>query len=278
MKMDNTHFPAKMVNLPDFGILVESRRHRPAFANNLHTHDHLSILYVVSGEGILEYQKTKYDLASNAIITLNKSQPHKFLDKPKKPMTVFSTYFDIEKAGSNKFIVDYLFNSEIPFILPTYYAEQVKKNLRQILYEQNTKPPGYELAIKQNFSLAILQIYRAKLELAKQTAAQNPPDSLSRTKTVLDFIAANCHEQYTLNDAARMANVSQRQFTNLCRRLIQKSYVKFLNSQRCQKARNLIQSTDMTIASVAFEVGYEDISTFYRAFKCEFKCSPTKIR
>ena len=263
--------------LPDCGVMIESRQKRLATANTIHKHDNSSILFVVYGQGVLEFDGKSFNVESNSVITLSKDKSHKLSDKPRKQMTIFSVYFDIKKSELNKHIADYLLESSDPFILPLYYSENIKRYLRQMLYEQNTKPPGYKLSIKQNLSLTILQIYRARIERTKQKTSENPPSS-ERVKAVLDFIAQNCHEQYGLADAARLAKVSQRQFTNLCRNLTGVSFIKFLNSIRCKKAAQLLRQTDMSAAAIAFEVGYEELSTFYRAFNVIYKSSPIRFK
>lgn len=265
-------------NLPDYGIWIDSRRRRLKSEIAIHSHNHLSILYVVSGAGLLEFEQKEYEVFPNTIITLKKDHSHKLMDKPRQAMTVLSLYFDIVTAGLNKYIVDYLFTSDEVFVLPVYYAENIKRNLRQMLYEQSNKPPGYKLAINQSLSLTILQLYRAYLDLSRQPKSETHKTSQERVKNTLDFIAKNSFEQHGLSDAARMASVSQRQFTNLCRKITGKSYIKFLNVQRCQKAKELVIKSDMSIASIAFEVGYEDLSTFYRAFKNIHDTNPLSLR
>lgn len=264
--------------LPDCGILIDSRRRRLKSGDATHSHDHLSILYVVSGHGVIEFQEKQFDVFPNTVITLQKHLLHKLLDKPRQAMTVLSLYFDTERASLNKYIVDYLFVSEKPFVLPVYYAENIKRNLRKMLYEQGMKPPGYKLAINQNLSLTVLQLYRAKLDLSKHPKDQTEKTSMERVSSTVDFISKNSHEQYGLAEAARMASVSQRQFTNLCRKITGKSYKQFLNRIRCDKAKDLLETTDMSVSSVAFEVGFEDLSTFYRSFKRCFGTSPSSFR
>ena len=264
--------------LPDYGILIESRQKRLAAANVTHSHTNPCILFIVYGQGILEFEDKSFDIEADSVITLAQGKSHKLTDKPRKPMTIFSVYFDTQKTGLNKYIVDYLLDSQEPFILPLYYSENIKEHLRQMLYEQNTKPPGYKLSITQNLSLAVLQIYRAMLKLDRQTNTVKPIGSGERVKAVIDFISQNSHEQYSLADAARLGKVSQRQFTTLCRNLTGSSFVKFLNFTRCQKAATLLKQTDMPVAAIAFEVGYEDLSTFYRAFKKIYKVSPIQFK
>jgi len=273
--MEHTKTTNIPILLPDYGVLIESREQRLSGKNTVHSHLHPSLLYIVSGSGILECENNKFDIEADSIIALTKGKTHKLIDKPRKQMTIFSIYFDEQKTELNKYIIDYLLNSDEPFAMPLFYSENIKRHLRQMLFEQNAKPPGYKISISQNLSLAILQIYRAKLRLK---VSAKMPDSKERVKSVIDFISANYHEQYSLADAARLAKVSQRQFTNLCRGLTGKSYVKFLNSVRCQKAAELIKNSEMQIAAIAFESGYEDLSTFYRAFKKIYKMSPMDFK
>ena len=271
----STDFDKKPV-LPDYGVWVQSRIKRLSYGSTGHSHDHPSIIYVVSGKGqVLFNDEKKYDLSPNTVIPLEKQRNHAIVDQARKAMTVFSLYFD--SARMNKYIADCLLAGSEPFFLPLYYAEQVKRNLRQMLYEQSHKPPGYKLGIRQCMELTILQLYRAKL----QCAHQFPPtdnNSLVRVQAALNYITENCHEQYTLSDGAKMANVSQRQFTNLCRKLRGKSFVQFLNSYRCNRAKNLLEDTDMPVSAIAFEIGFEELSSFYRAFRKHQKCSPSKYR
>jgi len=266
------------VALPEHGVLVQSRQKRVDFADGLHCHHYLSLLYIVSGSGELEVESKKFELFPGSILTLRKGQMHRLIDAKRQKMTVFSLYFDSEAAGINKYIVDYLQSKSEPCVLPWYYSENTKKHLRQMLYEQNTRPPGYKLAIQNILNLTILQIYRARLTLNKNDDGLITKSGRQRVRSVLDFAIGNCHEQFSLSTAARMANVSQRQFSNLCKRECGKSFVQFLNSVRTARARELLNKGSMSVSAIAFEVGYEDLSTFYRAFKKHQGLSPVTFR
>jgi AraC-like DNA-binding protein/mannose-6-phosphate isomerase-like protein (cupin superfamily) len=263
------------ISLPDYGILAQSRQKRHTDSGLAHSHSYPSILFIVSGEGKAEYDNKKFDVESDCVILLAKDKSHKLTDAPRKPMTIFSVYFDPDRAGLNKHITDYLLSANAPVFLPLFYSQNIKRHLRQMLFEQAAKSAGYELSIADNLRLALLQIYRAVLSGKNRNAL---PKSTERVKSVLDFISENCHEQYSLSDAARLAKVSCRQFTNLCRSLTGRSLIKFINLIRCRRAAELIRQTNMPISAVAFEVGYEDLSTFYRAFKKNYKSSPNKFK
>jgi AraC-like DNA-binding protein len=268
--------PEKKVSLPDYGVWIESRASRPDYGTSGHTHDHFSLIYVVSGKGRVAFKDKQYVLSPNTVIPLMRHQVHQIIEQPRKSMTVFSLYFDALEM--NSYITDYLFIDSIPFSLPVYYAELVKRNLRQMLYEQGHNPPGYKIGIRHCLNLTLLHLFRARLQLTKQSTSPGDRNSTQRVMAALDYITENCHEQYTLSDGAKMANVSQRQFTNLCRKLNGKSFVQFLNAYRCGRAGELLKNTDLSISAIAFEIGFEELSSFYRAFRKHKNCSPSRYR
>ena len=84
---------------------------------------------------------------------------------------------------------------------------------------------------------------------------------------VLDYVTTHYYDHHGLADAARMAGLSQRQFSSLCRTIAGESYLRHVNGVRLRRARELIDRSGMPVSAVAFEVGFEDLSTFYRAFR-----------
>lgn len=78
-------------------------------------------------------------------------------------------------------------------------------------------------------------------------------------------------------DLAQMVNVSDR---TLRRRLVQQdtTYRQLRDSTRCERARDLLAHSDMTVAQVAELVGYSDARAFRRAFKRWTGALPAEFR
>ena len=53
---------------------------------------------------------------------------------------------------------------------------------------------------------------------------------------------------------------------------------KYLSNIRLEHARWLLENTDKTIDEISTSVGYNDFSTFFRAFKNVYRISPSEIR
>jgi quercetin dioxygenase-like cupin family protein len=88
-------------------LLIDSRRKRLKAENTSHSHNHLSILYVVSGHGLLEISGKQFEVVPNTIIVLTKNLAHKLTDKPRKTMTAFSLYLDIETSKTSSIYYSY---------------------------------------------------------------------------------------------------------------------------------------------------------------------------
>jgi AraC-like DNA-binding protein/mannose-6-phosphate isomerase-like protein (cupin superfamily) len=265
------------MTLPESGILAKSRYQRPEFSQKPHAHSYNSIMYVVSGSGTCTIEDAKHNLQADSVILLPNGLEHMLKDLPRKNMTVFSIYFDPSTAESNKEICEYLFQGDAPFTIPAYYAKQMRQTIRQILHEQKNRPAGYKLAIKQYLAQIMLRLYRLQLNNKSQPHAKKD-DSQTRAKETLEHVSKNYFETLSLPEAAKMAKLSQRQFSSMCKKITGKSFVQFVNTIRTEKAIELLTNTEAPVAAIAFEVGYEELSTFYRAFKKRHKVSPLKFR
>lgn len=264
-------------NLPSYGILIQSHHHGPDFRTAKHQHPYHSLLYIVAGRGKCLVTNQSYELFPNTAIILRKGKPHQLIDKPTKPMVVFVLYFSRQIAKANDAILHPLLQSEKTVLLPAHQAQHIRRYLRQMLNEQDNKPAKFEIAIQQCLSSIFLEIYRTKLTEEKINS-QSTRTSTERTEKVLGYIAERYYEPQSLSVAARMAHISQRQFTNLCRKLTKKSFTEYVNTTRLKKAKKLLVNTDMPVSAIAFEVGFEEISTFYRAFRKYYKRPPLTFR
>lgn len=267
----------EMLALPSHGILIQSHYHGPDFRTAKHQHPYHSLLYIVAGQGKCLVAGKSYELFPNTAIMLKKGKTHQLIDKPTKPMVVFVLYFSQQVAKANKAIFHPLLQSAKPFLLPPHQAQHIRRYLRRMLNEQDNKPAKFEVAIQQCLLSIVLEIYRAHLAEDK-IVPRLAQTSIERTEKVLGYIAERYYEPLNLSVAARMAHLSQRQFTNLCRKITNKSFIEYVNTSRLKKAKELLVNTDMPVSAIAFEVGFEEISTFYRAFRKYYKRPPLTFR
>ncbi len=262
-------------DLPDYGVLVESHHHGPNFSTGLHLHSYSTLIYVVSGRGRCVAGGSDYYLEPDSVLMLGRGRPHEMIDKPGGAMVVFVVYFADELPLVGEGIMSPLFSQSL-IEVPRHNSRYLRQILRQMLYEQNARPPYYGDALRQCFSSIVLMLHRIVVSGADKN--HGPAKSEQRVLNALEYVASHYYEIFTLSDIAADAELSERQFTNVCRKLKGQSFVQYLNSIRTEKAKELLVTTSMSISAIAFEVGFEEISTFYRAFKKHQGQSPLSLR
>ncbi len=258
------------------GIVIESHRHAPGFRTEPHRHRSHSLIFVVSGEGLCVRGGVEHPLGPNSAVLLRAGEPHQLIDRPGAPMVVFVVYFSEAVMQSSREVAEPLLGRPDPVALPLPYARRVRSSLRELLFEQSSRPAHFALSMRQALAAALLQVHRAALEAGRRDP--RAASSRDRVRMVLDYVGTRYYDHHSLAEASRMAGLSQRQFSALCRALSGSSYIQHVNRVRLRRARELIEGSRLPVSAVAFEVGFEDLSTFYRAFRKHHGRAPLELR
>jgi AraC-like DNA-binding protein/mannose-6-phosphate isomerase-like protein (cupin superfamily) len=264
--------------LPKYEILIKSHEHQKGFQTKLHAHKTPSLVYIVSGRGKCRLKNSTLELKANAVIPVPANTQHQLIDEPDCPMTVFVVYFT-EKAYPDIIQVwAKIIRTTQPIELNSYWARDFRRWLREMLFEQNSKPPYYESALKTLLTTMLLRIARQIAKPKQQSVQIIGEASTDRVRSVLEYVTIYYYRPQSLPEAAKSAKLGQRRFSSIVRKITGLSFVEYIQGIRIQKATELLKSTNMPITAIAFEVGFEDLSTFYRSFHKLHKASPAKFR
>lgn len=276
--MANLTDNSNITTLPDYGIWASE----PTSMVDLETPSCITpchcLLYIVSGQGQCLIDEVSYELMPDTALVLSKGTRYELFNTPRKAMTVLNLYFNDAQADQNRATLQPLVDENPYLIIPAHRARRIKIATREILFEQDRKQPGYQTAISQSLTSIILEMFRTTITSHPDQIAQIAADSESRVRDVLRYVANRYYESLDLSLAAEMAGLSRRQFTYICRKLSRKSFLEYINNVRIERACELLSNSDIPIATIAFEIGYEELSTFYRVFKRLRKSSPLTFR
>jgi AraC-like DNA-binding protein len=266
------------IHLPDCGIWASEPTQAEYFATSPHRPSYHCILYIVSGEGECIIDEVSYELMPDTAVVISGATKYELINTPRSVMGILGIYFDDAQANRNFATLQPLVDETPYLIIPAHRARRIKVAAREILFEQARKFPGYQTAIVQSLSSIILEMYRTAIISHPDQIMQTAADSESRVRDVLQYVGRHYYEPLDLSLASKMAGLSRRQFTSLCRKLTQRSFLEYVNNVRIERATELLSSSDMPIVTIAFEIGYEELSTFYRVFKRLLKTSPLTFR
>lgn len=141
--------------------------------------------------------------------------------------------------------------------------------LRQI-YQEQTLQGGKLLEIK------LLELLHLLHHLSPQTAFSNFLYHLllPQKRHIKQFMEHNFDKPLKVEDYAYLTGRSISTFRRDFKAQFKTTPQKWLQEQRIKKALDLLEKEKMTVTHLAFEVGYENVSYFIKAFKRYVGTSP----
>jgi len=101
---------------------------------------------------------------------------------------------------------------------------------------------------------------------------------LLRIQKVVDYIHANLDKRITADDLARAARLSRSRLCYLFKAETGVAPMQYLKRCRIEKARDLLESTPLSVKEIRSSVGLSDRSHFTRSFKETFGVTPFEYR
>jgi len=148
--------------------------------------------------------------------------------------------------------------------------------------------PLAELIILLAFThLSLNQMVLSPNEKAQE---QNPPVRnaiLSEAKmkevaekliSAMDDKALFKLDDLSLNTLSMEVSVSENHISETLSQYLHTNFFQFVNGYRIEEAKNLLSSTDMSVSTIVYEVGFKSKSTFNSAFKKIVGATPTAFK
>lgn len=92
------------------------------------------------------------------------------------------------------------------------------------------------------------------------------------------YINANYHKEISLDDVSREVNISPYYFSKIFKEETGKNFIEYVTEIRMEKAKELLQSSTLSMKEICGEVGYADPNYFSRTFKKNVGLTPTEYK
>jgi len=93
-----------------------------------------------------------------------------------------------------------------------------------------------------------------------------------------EVIRNNQYANLSLDELAALCHMSLSSFKRKFQEVYNDSPIKYLSKKKLLKATELLKDKNNRISDIAYDVGFESLSTFNRAFKAQYGKSPSEYR
>ncbi len=146
--------------------------------------------------------------------------------------------------------------------------------LRQAYFETRVVSPEQHAA-----AVKLLTIFAEHLEMVtNQIVIQRDnaePPMITKAK---DFIRQHHAEDLSLPQVAQFAHTSPFNFCKLFKRATGLTFTSYLSRVRIEKSKNLLINPQLRVGEIAYEVGFQSLTSFNRVFQKLLGQSPTEYR
>lgn len=253
------------VHFPPCGVYVIESHHSDDFRMEVTGHPFAKLLYAFEGRGRIVAGAKSHALHAGWMAVVPAGLRHRLVDEEPLALYVVCVRRDALAFGE----------SECRSAAQPGLRELAERLLREMLYEQTTRHPGWEIILT---GLAG-QLYGGWLRWqAGHRKRFGPGTSRQRVEACLEEYSRTFYHRDSLGNAAKRCGLGIRRFTQIFRELSGTSWLSFVRTKRIDHARHLLKTTRRSVTSVCFECGFEDLSTFYRAFHQMEQASPQRWR
>lgn len=102
--------------------------------------------------------------------------------------------------------------------------------------------------------------------------------AVSKIGFALDYIREHFNEEIVINDLAARLDMSPGYFSSTFKKEVGQSTMQYITGLRMERAREYLETTNLSVAVIAKNVGYEDSQYFFRVFKKTTGMTPLQYR
>lgn len=251
--------------------LIEGEKH----IEKPHKHDFFIIILFEKASGYHEIDFINYPIANKQIHLLFPGQVHKWhIDAGSSGYQLminkvffenFSSYFRFSFTNYMNHPVIELSNES--FELLKYEFKKIKNEMQS--------SSVLELLIYARASVIAALVSKEAESLFNETKVYLDNPRLSAFNKLID---SHFKEQKTVTFYASKLNISSNYLNILCKKNLNRSATQLIQERVILEAKRLLQSTDLSIKEIAFELGFVDHAYFSNFFKNQTKITPTQFR
>ena len=116
------------------------------------------------------------------------------------------------------------------------------------------------------------------IEACRNVSSKREERSNDIIKTAKKYIDDHFDKEISLDDVSRIVNISPYYFSKIFKEESGLNFIEYLTNIRIDKAKKLLESSNMSIKEICISCGYTDPNYFSRSFKKNVGVTPTEYK
>lgn len=264
-------------SFPDYGICILESRHTEAFTMQSSRYDFSEVMLVLHGRGWLVHGGIRHPSKKRDLIVVPTGNSYFIEDSSEAPLAILCLC--IRPPADQKAIWKAVLPTAFSVHRNSPLAEEIATHLRSILFEQS-QPRSCTEAVVMAQSLLLLSKLKRKGRVEVEAGNMRPREVelFARVQDYVNQLASSFHESETIESVATRLGISPKSLTTHFRAITGKSRQQYIQNLRIEHACRLLTDSAESVTSISFACGFEDLSTFFRAFKIAKQMSPNQWR
>ncbi len=249
-----------------------------------HSHTRFEFTAVVSGSGEYTTERSVYPIAPGDVFVFSSNEVHCITKAGPEGLYMTNLHFEprylseefFEVAGESYISFCYSHAPSFQNRIPAAQASVIRSHLEQIKREFQQAHTQHPLAIRAHLQLMLVELLRTHGYQDPNTIHDKHFELLE----VFDYIDGHLEEEITLQELAKLANLSPNYLSHLFKKLNGISLWEYITAKRVELAVRLIRSGDkaLTMLEIALQCGFNNTVNFNKAFKKHKGITPRELR
>ncbi len=255
-------------------------------SNAWHYHPEVELILIKRSGGTRIVGNSVETFTHNDLVLIGKDTPHAFLHEER--------FLDDKESAPQAMVIQFcenLFGSELLKLSEVKDIHQLLVNSRQGLSITESAKTQIIPLVEKIFHVSSFDGIILLLEILKRISAPDSHRTLvnnrfhpyatnvedRRFNNILNYTYDNYDEHISIEDVAKIANLTKESFCRYFKTQVNKTYVEFLTEFRINKACQMIREGERSIKEIAYSCGFDSLSNFYYQFKKITKLNPLEF-
>lgn len=239
--------------------------------SQFHSHTFMEIAFAVGGAGTVYVEEGSFPVEEGKLIIIPPNRLHTEVSSSENALEYYI-------LGVRNFTFS-IFGNEENFTSPVLnlgkFAFPIKEIFIDMFEEMKLKKTGYEIMVQS----LLLKLFALITRITDLSASFNNTEEMRRGCAIVkEYIDTHYADKITLEDLTKLSCISKYHLIHEFTKYVGTSPIAYQLKRRIQEAIYLLESTDNSIADIAFSLGFSSMSHFSQRFKAETGYTPLKYK